>query len=196
MGARLLDAITNRLCSHQFAWPRRRPDGHYYQVCVLCGAEYMYDWNSMTRTGRITPPAPGQAPAHSAHRSRRRSNWVPRARRLRAEIPLEYRQAGTDKWYTGVVENISQSGIFFRASEVLTHDTDLELVFEMPEEITGQPNSRVLCKGYIVRAIRVPATKGSRPEPGLAAAISGYTFLPENPSADSAPAPAPLPEKK
>jgi hypothetical protein len=196
MGARILDAITNRLCSHQFAWPRRRPDGHYYQVCVLCGAEYMYDWNSMTRTGRIAPPPPGQAPAHSAHRSRRRSNWVPRARRLRADLPLEYRQVGTEKWLAGTVENISQSGVFFRASEVLSHAPDVELVFEMPEEITGQPNSRVLCKGYIVRAIRVPAAKGARPQPGLAAAISGYTFLPEKPSAESKPDLPKLPDTR
>ena len=42
-----------------------------------------------------------------------------------------------------------------------------------------------------MRAIRGTA-KGSHPEPGLAAAISGYTFLPEKPAAQS---PA-LPEKK
>ncbi len=195
MGAKLLDAITSRLCSHQFAWPRRRPDGRYYQVCVLCGAEYMYDWNSMTRTGRIQPLATGQAPAQTGHRSRRRSNWVPRARRLRADLPLEYRQAGSDKWHIGTVENISQSGVFFRATQVLSHDTDVELVFEMPEEITGQLNSRVLCKGYIVRAIRGPVSKGSRPEPALAAAISGYTFLPEKP-ADASGVPAPSAEEK
>lgn len=191
MGAKLLDVITRRLCSHQFAWPRRRPDGRYYQVCVLCGAEYMYDWNSMTRTGRIEPAGPGQAPAVGSHRARRRSNWVPRARRLRVHLPLEYREKGTEAWHTGSVENISQSGILFRASEVLTHDTDVELVFEMPEEITGQRNSRVLCQGYIVRAIRGPAAKGSHPNPAIAAAISGYAFLPdqkaEEPVSRSAP---------
>jgi hypothetical protein len=196
MGAKLLDAITSRLCSHQFAWPRRRPDGRYYQVCVLCGAEYMYDWNSMTRTGRIEPPGPGQSPAAGSHRSRRRSNWVPRARRLRVHLPLEYREVGTEKWHTGTVENISHSGVLFRASEVLTHDTDVELVFEMPEEITGQLNSRVLCKGYIVRAIRGPVSKGSHPPPAIAAAISGYTFLPEKGTGSNSPAGPPSPEKK
>lgn len=179
MGAKLLDAITSRMCSHQFAWPRRRPDGRYYQVCVLCGAEYTYDWNSMTRTGRIEPTVSGNAPQTSGHRSRRRSNWVPRARRLRVNLPLEYRQAGSEKWHTGTVENISQSGVLFRAGEVLTHDTDVELLFEMPEEITGQANSRVLCKGYIVRAVRGMAGKGSHPNPAIAAAISGYTFVPD-----------------
>jgi hypothetical protein len=196
MGAKLLDAITSRLCSHQFAWPRRRPDGRYYQVCVLCGAEYTYDWNSMTRTGRIEPATAGQAPAQGSHRSRRRTNWVPRARRLRMNLPLEYRQVGTEKWHTGTVENISQSGVFFRASDVLTHDTDVELVFEMPEEITGQRNSRVLCKGYIVRAIRGSAAKGSHSDPGIAAAISGYTFLLEKNPAVSKSAAAPDSEKK
>ncbi|HLK34083.1 MAG TPA: PilZ domain-containing protein [Terriglobales bacterium] len=179
MGAKLLDAITSRLCSHQFAWPRRRPDGRYYQVCVLCGAEYMYDWNSMTRTGRIEPAAAGQAPAPAGHRSRRRSNWVPRARRLRVTLPLQYRQMGTEKWHSGTVENISQSGVLFRASDVLAHDTDVELIFEMPEEITGQQNSRVLCQGYIVRAVRGATFKHSHQDPAIAAAISGYSFFPE-----------------
>src|SRR6059058_5054532 len=41
-----------RPCSHEFLWPRRAADGHYYQVCLLCGAKYKYDWKSMQRMGR------------------------------------------------------------------------------------------------------------------------------------------------
>src|SRR6266513_514065 len=39
-------------CSHEFLWPRRAADGHYYQVCLLCGAKYKYDWKSMQRIER------------------------------------------------------------------------------------------------------------------------------------------------
>ncbi len=37
------------VCSHEFVWPRRAADGHYYQACRVCGAEYEFDWKSMRR---------------------------------------------------------------------------------------------------------------------------------------------------
>src|SRR6266568_4599778 len=47
------DSSYARLCSHEFLWPRRAADGHYYQVCLLCGAKYKYDWKSMQRIERV-----------------------------------------------------------------------------------------------------------------------------------------------
>src|SRR5438034_4259275 len=47
------DSSYARLCSHEFLWPRRAADGHYYQVCLLCGAKYKYDWKSMQRMERV-----------------------------------------------------------------------------------------------------------------------------------------------
>jgi hypothetical protein len=44
-------------CAHDFAFPRRAPDGSYSQVCRLCGAEYEYDWQQMRRKKRITDRA-------------------------------------------------------------------------------------------------------------------------------------------
>jgi hypothetical protein len=174
MGPHLLDSIANRLCSHQFSWPRRRPDGDYYQVCVLCGSEYSYDWATMTRTGRIDSASSTEAGAQPASPVRRRANWVPRARRLKVDLGLKYRQTGTEDWSEGKVVNISQTGLLFEAALALRHDADVELVLIMPEEITGQPNSRVLCQGYIVRS---GSSKGSARLLTLAAAISGYAFL-------------------
>src|SRR5438046_8900135 len=49
----LPDSSYARLCSHEFLWPRRAADGHYYQVCLLCGAKYKYDWKSMQRIERV-----------------------------------------------------------------------------------------------------------------------------------------------
>ena len=173
MGPSLLESISNHLCSHQFAWPRRRADGEYYQVCVHCGAEYTYDWGTMTRVGRVeSNNSPSDEPPQ--HRVRRRSNWVPRARRLKVNLPVQYRQSGEQEWQTGTVVNISQSGLLFEASQMLRHDCDVEMMFEMPEEIAGQPKSKVLCQGYVVR---VSSAKGSPTTPTMAAAISGYTFL-------------------
>ena len=41
------------LCSHEFVWPDRAADGGYRQCCVLCGAEYKYDWENMRRLERV-----------------------------------------------------------------------------------------------------------------------------------------------
>ncbi len=62
------------VCSHKFFWPRRAADGHYYQVCLVCGAQYEYDWKNMRRMeGMDRGPAPTSAPRSltsnkSAHR--------------------------------------------------------------------------------------------------------------------------------
>jgi hypothetical protein len=87
-----------------------------------------------------------------------------------------YRTAGTDTWYSGVVQNISQSGVLFEAAQLLPDDVDVEMVFEMPEAITGQPKSRVFCRGYVARS----GLSGRKPPfPHVAVAISGYSFLHE-----------------
>src|SRR2546425_2980430 len=67
----LPDSSYAHLCSHEFLWPRRAADGHYYQVCLLCGAKYKYDWKSMQRMERTdsdvgTNSASG-SPTLSAH---------------------------------------------------------------------------------------------------------------------------------
>src|SRR5258708_29524212 len=35
MPQKLLDVLRLGRCSHEFSWPRRAADGHYYQVCLL-----------------------------------------------------------------------------------------------------------------------------------------------------------------
>jgi hypothetical protein len=47
-------------CFHKFLWPRRAKDGQYYQSCLLCGAEYAYDWKNMRRieSGQSQPKTP------------------------------------------------------------------------------------------------------------------------------------------
>jgi hypothetical protein len=45
-----------RFCSHRFTWPRLDSNGQHYQICLLCGTAYEYDWNSMRRTNRLLMP--------------------------------------------------------------------------------------------------------------------------------------------
>src|SRR4029077_19219939 len=53
MPQKLMDVLMLGRCSHEFSWPRRAADGHYYQVCLVCAAEYKYDWKTMRRIKRV-----------------------------------------------------------------------------------------------------------------------------------------------
>lgn len=52
----LLRRFLERLCPHRFSWPHTGLHGQHYQVCLICGAAYEYDWSSMSRTGRLVEP--------------------------------------------------------------------------------------------------------------------------------------------
>ncbi len=50
-----LKQLLGRGCSHRFAWPRIDTGGRHYQICLLCGTAYEYDWRKMCQTGRLMP---------------------------------------------------------------------------------------------------------------------------------------------
>jgi hypothetical protein len=70
---------------------------------------------------------------------------------LKLDIPLRYRVNKTSTWYEGIIENISQSGVLFNGPQQLPVNALIEMVFEMPEEISGQKNSNVVCQGRVMR---------------------------------------------
>lgn len=175
MPQKLLDVLMLGRCSHEFSWPRRAADGHYYQVCLLCAVEYKYDWKTMRRIERVehgkaeTPTTTRRSRSHT-----KKPTWVPRARRLKLHTPVRYRVKNLGSWYEGIIENLSQSGVLFHGPQNLPDNTLVEMVFEMPEEISGQKNSTVLCQGRVIRAKDVrDTTEGT----GLGASILDYKFL-------------------
>jgi len=50
--------LLKRGCSHRFSWPRIDSNGRHYQVCLMCGISYEYDWTTMRQTGRLLLTAP------------------------------------------------------------------------------------------------------------------------------------------
>lgn len=48
-----LKRVFGRGCSHHFSWPRLGDNGRHYQVCIICGVAYEYDWEGMRRTHRL-----------------------------------------------------------------------------------------------------------------------------------------------
>jgi len=175
MPQKLLDVLMLGRCSHEFSWPRRAADGHYYQICLLCAVEYKYDWKTMKRVKRADsePKVNHEMPRG---RDKKKPTWVPRARRLSLQAPLRYRPKGLGTWHEGMIDNLSQSGVLLIGPQQLPLNTLVEVVFEMPEEISGQKNSTVLCQGRITRRKELPDSEAV----GLAASILDYKFLRQN----------------
>jgi hypothetical protein len=173
MPHKLLDVFMLGCCSHEFSWPRRGADGNYYQVCPLCAAEYKYDWTMMRRTETVEHKP--ETVIRRSHTREMRPSWVARARRLKLDIPLRYRVNKTSSWYEGMIENISQSGVLFSGTQGLPLNALIEMVFEMPEEISGQRNSNVVCQGRVMRAKDTVELEVGKV--GLAASIVDYKFI-------------------
>lgn len=99
--------------------------------------------------------------------------WVAddRAQRFTVRKPIFYRLAETAQFKLGVLLNISESGVLLECQSQISPGQELEMLFEMPLEITGQPNRTVLSKGVVVR-IAAPGPGNS-----IGVKLSGYRFL-------------------
>lgn len=184
MPQKIMDVLMLGRCSHEFSWPRRGADGDYYQVCLLCAAEYKYDWTTMRRTQRLEHAKPDAA-VRRAHTREKRPSWTPRARRLKLDLVLRYRVNSTSTWHEGKIENLSQTGLLFHGPQQLPVNALIEMVFEMPEEISGQKNRNVLCQGRVIRCREKEEGKNSQEQDNnsenssglLAASIVDYKFI-------------------
>jgi hypothetical protein len=167
-------------CRHQFSWPRRDETGDNYQVCVHCGAKYSYDWAKMRRVALLdNQESKLDVSRNPTRKCGTRKAWIPRERRLRHRVSVLFRVSGNDVWIEGVTENISRSGVLFRSSIPLEVGSSMELIFEMPHELTGDDDARVLCEGSLVRVEAVPPTREKKYSSFLMACnIKQYRFAP------------------
>ena|SRR6185312_13343163 len=159
------------ICRHEFGWPRKSPEGDYYQVCLVCGDEYQYDWPTMQRLGKRAKHNVTTVPSEDVTR---KATWSPRARRLKMPVPVRFRSQNETELVHGTVENISQSGLFVRSEHCPTKGELLEMIFEMPIEISGQKNAEVLCAGQVVRVAIQTQEDAAR---GFAVKVIDYRFL-------------------
>ncbi len=96
-----------------------------------------------------------------------------RAQRFNLHLPLRYRLVGEDDWRKGTTENISRSGMLFRAEELVSPNVQLEINLALPAEIAGLSPAEVICRGEVVRAVESDSPAVS---PALAAKILQYHF--------------------
>jgi hypothetical protein len=174
MTQKLMDVLMLGRCSHEFSWPRRTANGDFYQVCLVCATAFHYDWKTMRRGNRVDEPVADTTTVRRRS-GQKQPTWMPRARRLRSSLPLRYRGKNLSTWYTGVIENISQSGVLFQGPQQLPANALVEMIFEMPEEISGQKNSNVLCQARLIRS--KDAVENVADAFVLAASILDYKFL-------------------
>jgi hypothetical protein len=99
----------------------------------------------------------------------------PEERAHRYPIPLRllFRRAGERRWRSGIVENISYSGVMFRANRLMRPNTPVEMTLLLPSGIPGELPARVECSGAIVRAVSPENSRGVH----LAATIAGFDFV-------------------
>ena len=95
-----------------------------------------------------------------------------RATRFPLNLPLRYRRPGEPEWHEGLTENISRSGVLFRAHDALEPKTPVELTVLLPAGTFGA-GAVVNCGGFIVRTVQPTARETL---PGFAAAISDYSL--------------------
>ena len=164
----LLGSLINRSCAHEFLWPRRDRGGGYYQTCARCGKDFAFDWTSMARGEKIARPVSPKAQANPTSLGR----MVPRALRFTVRKPIFYRPTGGADFKLGVLLDISKSGVLLECQSQIVRGQALEMLFELPQEITGQPNRTVLSEGVVAR---IASTEIGSPLIGVR--LSGYRFL-------------------
>ncbi len=118
-------------------------------------------WLSRLRRGHRPSPAEPTGPA------------VERARRFAVRVPVRYRCRGEREWQEGVTENLSCTGLLFRARQPVAPRTPVELSFALPAQLAGPAQVRISCDGYVARVAR----GNGGDVPLLAAALLGYRVL-------------------
>ena len=96
-----------------------------------------------------------------------------RAQRFKLQLPLKYRPIGEEAWRAGTTENISRSGLLFRAEQLIPANVQLEINLVLPAEIAGLSAAEVVCRGEVVRTLEAESPSMN---PALAAKILQYHF--------------------
>jgi hypothetical protein len=78
--------------------------------------------------------------------------------RLRAPLRVRVWKSAIPE-QTGESENISQQGMFFATDLSLLAGAVVEVLFTMPEELTGEPDKQWCCTGHVVRVEPIESTE-------------------------------------
>ncbi len=94
-----------------------------------------------------------------------------RAERFPIRIPVRYRRPHSPEWLETWTENVSRSGVLFRADRTLNPTTTVEVTLELPPTNGDGAHAWVVCKGKVAR---VDHPHNGATSPILAVAIHHY----------------------
>jgi hypothetical protein len=84
------------------------------------------------------------------------------SRRLTFKTPLRVRIWKSTEPEAHVESlNLSQNGVFFATHSPIREGETVEILLNMPEEITAEPSMEWLCTGHVVRVERVATSSGT-----------------------------------
>jgi hypothetical protein len=94
------------------------------------------------------------------------------ARRFDLHVPFRLRLRGVEVAEQHLrSDNVSQRGILFATDMELSKGATVDVLLEMPEEVTGVPSAQWLCTGHVVRVEKKDLETG---EHGLAVQFDFY----------------------
>jgi hypothetical protein len=107
-----------------------------------------------------------------AHRAADHSVQVSRAQRFPIQVPIRYRLRGETIWREGTAENVSRTGILFRAEDAPPPSSRVVMMFRLLLE-SGEPGAEISCLGEITRTEAEDGNHGPR---AAAAMFLDYHF--------------------
>ena len=75
---------------------------------------------------------------------------LPRSERVSFPIPIQYRHVGDPDWHSGIVVNLSDSGVLFRSAD-LEPGMLVELALSPPIRAGWLASSQPICAAEVVR---------------------------------------------
>lgn len=104
---------------------------------------------------------------------------IPRDERIVTELPMLYRPTGEMAWREARTENVSGTGVLFRARDMIAVSSPVEMTFDMvtltPMKLASV--ATVVWRGNVVRTVQAPSDDSS---PRIAATLAECTLLDRN----------------
>ena len=76
--------------------------------------------------------------------------------RFEVAVPINFRRKGEFSWNLGKTNNMSRSGVLFRAVQLVRPETKLEFEFVAPKEFGEEAGELVSCSAQVVRTLPPP----------------------------------------
>ena len=74
--------------------------------------------------------------------------------RKKLQVPVRYRVDSDARWQTGQTENISHTGVLFRANTPVALHATVELVLTLPSWFFDAAPTELVCAGKVKRVVK------------------------------------------